>query len=180
MVDNQTPSPPDIPDAALKQKKSSSISTVWIIPVIAVLIGGWLVFQNATEEKAFAEVTFESASGLEAGKTAVKLRNIKIGTVKEVKFSKNLTSAIVVIEFKGISQESVTDSTRFWVVRPRIGIGGVSGLDTLLSGAYIEVDPGDGGEPATRFVGLEEPDIYQRGNPGTRYILSSNKLGSLS
>ena len=180
MADNQTPSIPDIPDAALKQKKSSSISTVWVIPIVAAVIGGWLVFQNVTEEKAIAEVTFENAAGLEAGKTVVKFRNIKIGEVVDVKFSKDLTSVIVVLEFKGISQENVNDSTRFWVVRPRVGIGGVSGLDTLLSGAYIEVDPGDGGKPATKFVGLEEPDIYQRGNPGTRYILSSNELGSLS
>ena len=180
MADNQTPSMPDIPDAALKQKKSSSISAVWVIPIIAALIGGWLVFKNATEEKATIEVTFESASGLEAGKTVVKLRNVKIGMVKDVNFSKDLTNVVVVMEFKGISQESVTDTTRFWVVRPRVGIGGVSGLDTLLSGAYIEVDPGEGGKPATKFTGLEEPDIYQRGNPGTRYILSSNELGSLS
>ena len=180
MADNQTPSMPDIPDAALKQKKSSSISAVWVIPIIAALIGAWLVFQNATEEKATIEVTFESASGLEAGKTVVKLRNIKIGEVKDVKFSDDLTNVVVVMEFKGIPQERFTDATRFWVVRPRVGIGGVSGLDTLLSGAYIEVDPGDGGEPATHFTGLEQPDIYQRGNPGTRYTLSSTELGSLS
>ncbi len=180
MADDQTPSMPDIPDAALKQKKSSRISTVWVIPIIAALIGGWLVFQNVTGEKAAIEVTFESASGLEAGKTVVKLRNIKVGMVKNVRFSNDLTNVVVLLEFKGISQERLTDSTRFWVIRPRVGIGGVSGLDTLISGAYIEIDPGDGGEPATRFTGLEQPDIYQRGNPGTRYILSSNKLGSLS
>lgn len=180
MVDNQNPSMPDIPNAALKQKKSSSISVVWIIPIIAAVIGGWLVFQKATETKAVAEVTFESASGLEAGKTVVKLRNIKIGEVKDVKFSDDLASVIVVMEFEGVAQEQITDVTRFWVVRPRIGIGGVSGLDTLLSGAYIEVDPGDGGVPATHFTGLEEPEIYQLGNPGTKYVLRSNKLGSLA
>jgi paraquat-inducible protein B len=180
MADNQNPSTSDIPDAALKQKKSSGISAVWIIPIVALIIGAWLVFQNATEEKATVEVTFESASGLEAGKTVVKLRNIKVGMVKDVRFSRDLTSVVVVMEFKGIAQERFTDTTRFWVVRPRIGIGGVSGLDTLLSGAYIEIDPGEGGVPVTRFDGLEEPDIYQRGNPGTRYILSSNELGSLS
>jgi len=180
MADKQSPSIPDIPDAALKQKKSSKVSAVWIIPVIALLVGAWLVFKNVTEEKATIEVTFQSASGLEAGKTVVKLRNIKIGIVKDVKFSNDLTNVVVVLEFKGISQERLTDTTRFWVVRPRVGIGGVSGLDTLLSGAYIEIDPGDGGTPAIKFTGLEEPDIYQRGNPGARYILSSAKLGSLS
>jgi paraquat-inducible protein B len=169
----------ELPEANTKEK-SSRISAVWIIPIIAALIGGWLVFQNATEEKAVIEVTFENAAGLEAGKTVVKLRNIKIGEVKDVKFSDDLTSVVVVLEFKGVAQEKFKDTTRFWVVRPRVGIGGGSGLDTLLSGAYIEVDPGDGGEPTKEFIGLEEPDIYQRGNPGTRYTLRSNELGSLS
>lgn len=179
MADNETQSTSEIPQAELKQK-SSGISAVWVIPIIAALIGGWMVFQNATEEKAVAEVTFKSASGLEAGKTIVKLRNIKVGEVKDVKFSDDLSEVVVVMQFKGVQQERLTDTTRFWVVKPRVGIGGVSGLDTLLSGAYIEIDPGEGGQPATKFTGMEEPDVYQRGNPGTRYILSTSELGSLS
>jgi paraquat-inducible protein B len=169
----------DLPEANTKEK-SSGISAVWVIPIIAALIGGWLVFQNAMEEKAVVEVTFQSASGLEAGKTVVKLRNIKIGEVKDVRFSRDLTSVVAVLEFKGVAQEQFKDTTRFWVVRPRIGVGGVSGLDTLVSGAYIEIDPGEGGQTTSEYTGLEEPDVYQRGNPGTRYILSSDTLGSLS
>ena len=169
----------DIPEAKTKEK-SGSISAVWVIPIIAALIGAWLVFQSATEEKISVEVTFKSASGLEAGKSSVKLLNIKIGSVTDIKFSNDLSSVVVTLELEGIEQDSITDKTRFWVVRPRVGAGGVSGLDTLLSGAYIEVDPGDGGEPVTQFTGLEEPDIHQRGNLGTRYILRSGALGSLS
>jgi len=169
----------EIPEANTKEK-SSSISAVWIIPIIAALIGAWLVFQSATEEKTSVEVTFNSASGLEAGKSSVKLLNIKIGNVTDIKFSNDLSSVIVTLELEGIDQNSITDKTRFWVVRPRVGAGGVSGLDTLLSGAYIEMDPGDGGKPVTKFTGLEEPDIHQRGNSGTRYLLRSANLGSLS
>jgi paraquat-inducible protein B len=179
MADNETELTSEIPDAELK-KKSSGISAVWVIPIIAALIGGWLVFQNATEEKAIAEVTFKSASGLEAGKTIVKLRNIKVGEVKDVKFSDDLSEVVVVMEFEGVQQDRLTDTTRFWVVKPRVGLEGVSGLETLLSGAYIEVDPGEGGQPTTQFTGLEEPDIYQLGNPGTRYTLITNELGSIS
>jgi len=169
----------DIPEANTKEK-SSSISAVWVIPIIAALIGGWLVFQSAAEEKVSVEVTFDSASGLEVGKSSVKLLDIKIGSVTEVKFSNDLSSVIVTMELEGIDQNSITDKTRFWVVRPRVGATGVSGLDTLLSGAYIEMDPGDGGVPATKFTGLEEPDIHQRGSRGTRYLLRSADLGSLS
>jgi paraquat-inducible protein B len=169
----------DIPEANTKEK-SSVISAVWVIPIIAALIGAWLVFQSATEEKAEIEITFESASGLDAGKTIVKLRDIKIGAVTDIKFSNNLTNVVVTVELEGIEKESITDKTRFWVVKPRIGVEGVSGLDTLMSGAYIEMDPGKGGVPTTHFTGLEEPDIHLRGNPGTRYLLRATDLGSLS
>lgn len=169
----------DIPEANTKEK-SSSISAVWVIPFIAALIGGWLVFQSATEEKTIVEVTFKSASGLETGKSSVKLLNIKVGGVTDIKFADDLSSVVVTLELEGIDQNSITDKTRFWVVRPRVGAGGVSGLDTLLSGAYIDMDPGDGGKPVTKFTGLEEPDIHQRGNRGTRYLLKSTSLGSLS
>ena len=179
MTDEETSPAPDIP-AATTKVKSRRISVVWVIPVIAALIGAWLVFGSATEKKAFAEITFENASGLEAKKTAVKLRNVKIGTVKDVRFSSDLSKVVVRIELTGIEQKRLTDTTRFWVVKPRVGIGGISGLDTLLSGAYIEMDPGSGGEAATTFAGLEEPQNYQLGNPGTTYVLTSQKLGSLS
>ena len=179
MATDETHSVPEIPDSDTKSK-SSGISVVWVIPIIAALIGGWLVFESATEEKAIAEITFKDAAGLEAGKTVVKLRNVKVGGVKHVRFSDDLSSVVVTIELAGVKQKLVTDSTRFWVVKPRIGIGGVSGLDTLLSGAYVEVDPGVGGKPATRFTGLEEPQNYQLGNPGTTYVLNTEKLGSLS
>jgi len=157
--------------------KSNSISPIWVIPIIALLIGAWLVFQSST---IFVEVTFKSAAGLEAGKTLVKLRNVKIGKLTEVRFAEDLSEVIVVMELTGISSDILTDSTRFWVVKPRVGVEGVSGLDTLLSGAYIEIDPGEGGSPMQKFKGLEEPHLYQLGNPGTKYILNSNKLGSLS
>lgn len=185
MTDKQksTAASHEIPKAIPKvetRRDSISISSIWIIPIIAVLIGGWMVFKSAAKENVFVEVSFKSASGLEAGKTAVKLRNVKVGELTEVKFSEDLSQVIVVMELTGISVERLTDTTNFWVVRPRVGVEGVSGLDTLLSGAFIEIDPGEGGVAQTKFEGLEEPQIYQLGNPGTTYILKSKKLGSLN
>ncbi len=171
--------PPEIPEAS-EEPAGKRISAVWIIPLVAALIGGWLVFKNATQEKTVAQIEFRDAAGLEAGKTVVKLRNIKIGKVTHVSYTSDLSRVVVSVELTGIDQERLTDSTRFWVVRPRIGIGGVSGLDTLLSGAYIEMDPGPGGKPTTHFLGLEEPENYQLGNPGTTYVLNARELGSLS
>ncbi|MEW5009723.1 MAG: MlaD family protein [Cycloclasticus sp.] len=169
----------DIPKANI-QEKNRTISAVWVIPLIAALIGAWLVFKSATEEVATVEVSFKSASGLEVGKSSVKLLDINVGTVRDIQFSNDLTSVVVTLELKGIDKKSITNKTRFWVVRPRVGADGVSGLETLLSGAYIEIDPGDGGEIANQFKGLEAPDIRQRSNLGTRYILRSKALGSLA
>jgi len=169
----------EIPKAKLKTRENF-ISPVWVIPIVAALMGGWLVFKGAIEKNVFVEVTFKSAAGLEAGKTPVKLRNVKVGELTEVKFSEDLSEVIVVMELTGVSKERLTDTTQFWVVKPRVGVEGVSGLDTLLSGAFIELDPGDGGVPVKKFTGLESPQLYQLGNPGTKYLLKSDKLGSLN
>ncbi len=179
MTDQPTQSGAEVATANVNQK-SKGFSAVWIIPVVAALVGGWMVFQTLLENKPVATVTFKNAAGIEAGKTVVKFHDIVIGKVTDVKFNKGLGDISVVMEFgNDIKAGDIRDTSRFWVVKPRIGLGGVSGLDTLLSGAYIEADPGKGGQPATRFIGLEEPGIYQLGNPGSTYILQAKRLGSL-
>ncbi|MDT8281375.1 MAG: MlaD family protein [Gammaproteobacteria bacterium] len=178
MIDKTAQSSAEMPEADVKHK-SSRFSAIWIIPVVAAVIGGWMVFQSALEGKVIVEVEFKNASSIEAGKTLVKLRDIVLGKVTKVEYNKDLSGIKATLEFKGIKSDRFTDSMRFWVVKPRIGVGGISGLDTILSGAYIEVDPGEGGKPTSRYVALEEPGIYQLGNPGTSYILKTDKLGSL-
>jgi paraquat-inducible protein B len=179
MTDQPTQPGAEVATANVKQK-SKGFSAVWVIPIVAALVGGWMVFQTLLEEKPVATVTFQNAAGIEAGKTVVKFHDIVIGKVTHINFTKGMGDVEIVMEFENnIEVEDIRDTTRFWVVKPRIGLGGVSGLDTLLSGAYIEADPGEGGKPATRFVGLEEPGIYQLGNPGSTYTLRAKKLGSL-
>ncbi|MGB5326736.1 MAG: MlaD family protein [Gammaproteobacteria bacterium] len=179
MTDETTRSTAEIATADVK-RKSKGISVVWVIPVIAALIGGWMVFQNLLEEKPVVTVTFKNAAGLVAGKTLVKYRDIVVGKVTEMKFTKGLGEIEVVLQFDDVDAKEITAKTRFWVVKPRVGLGGVAGLDTLLSGAYIEVDPSLEGGPATTFTGLEEPGLHQLGNPGTRYNLQAYRLGSVS
>ena len=174
MTDTPTQPAARISTADVKHK-SKGFSAIWVIPIVAAVIGGWMVFQNLLQEKPVIEVTFENAAGIQAGKTLVKLRDITIGKVTKVEFTKDLGTIRVTLEFEGIKTDHIKDSTRFWVVKPRIGIGGVSGLNTLLSGAYIEADPGEGGKPATKFVGMEEPGNYQLGNPGTSYTLKASQ-----
>jgi len=126
MTDTPTQPAARISTANVKHK-SKRFSGIWIIPIVAAVIGGWMVFQNLLEEKPVVEVTFKNAAGIQAGKTLVKLRDITIGKVTNVEFTKDLGTIQVTLEFEGISTDHIKDSTRFWVVKPRIGIGGVSG-----------------------------------------------------
>jgi paraquat-inducible protein B len=164
------------------KKKSSGFNPVWVIPIVALLVGGYMVFKNALKDNTRIVVTFKDASGVEAGKTVVKLRDIVIGKVKTVEVAEDLAKITVTMDFPSVPAERFTEKTRFWIVKPRIGLGGVSGLETLLSGAYIEVDPGQikPGKPVKEFVGMEQPQIYQLGDPGTHYVLKAQSLGSLS
>ena len=180
MTEQPTQSDSAIATADVKHK-SKGFSAIWAVPIIAAVIGGWMVFQNLLQEKPVVEVTFKNAAGIQAGTTLVKLRDITIGKVIKVEFAKDLGLVEVTLEFEGIESSHISEKTRFWIVKPRIGVGGVSGLDTLLSGAYIDADPpAEVGTPGTKFVGLEEPGNYQSGNPGTSYTLKSTELGSLN
>ena len=175
---NLEPDLEDLPPAQVQTKKQ--ISIVWLIPIVAVLIGGWLAYKGLSEKGPMVAITFESAEGLEAGKTLVKYKDVKIGQVETIRFNADLTRVIVKAELVKEAGPFLTENTRFWVVRPRVTASGVSGLGTLFSGAYIEMDPGNKeGQPARRFKGLEIPPIVTTGVPGREFLLRANSLGSL-
>ncbi len=121
---------------------------------------------------------FDNAEGLEAGKTLVKYRNVEVGLVDEVRLSDDLSHIVVTASLDKTMEPHMKEGTRFWIVRPRVGFGGVSGLGTLLSGAYVEFDPGDG-QPAVDFVGLAEPPPITSQVPGTEFVLRTDRLGSI-
>ena len=174
---NHEPDLSDFPQADVQTKKQ--ISIVWLIPIVAVLIGGWLAYKGLSEKGPMVRITFESAEGLEAGKTLVKYKDVKIGEVESIRFNADLSQVIVRAELVKEATPFLTENTRFWVVRPRVTASGVSGLGTLFSGAYIEMDPGMEGESARRFKGLEIPPIVTSGVPGREFLLRASTLGSL-
>ncbi|MBT8363488.1 MAG: MCE family protein [Deltaproteobacteria bacterium] len=174
---NLEPDLSDLPQADVKGKKQ--ISIVWLIPIVAVLIGGWLAYKGLSERGPMVSITFESAEGLEAGKTLLKYKDVKIGQVESIRFNADLSRVIVKAELVKEAAPFLTEKARFWVVRPRVTASGVSGLGTLFSGAYIEMDPGMEGEPVRRFEGLEIPPIVTTGVPGREFMLQANSLGSL-
>ncbi|MDH4360793.1 MAG: MlaD family protein, partial [Nitrospirota bacterium] len=160
-------------------QKKRGLSIVWIIPVVAAIIGGWLIYKTISEKGPTVTMTFEDGSGLEAGKTKIKYKSIDIGTVKSVHISLDLSRVVVTAEFNRMAEPHLTENTRFWVVRPRIGLGGISGLETLVSGAFIAMDPRPGASAQT-FTGLEKPPGVTREDEGAQFRLRAENLGSSS
>lgn len=168
----------DIPSAVAKTKRKSSPQLIWLIPIVAVLIGGWLAVKTILEKGPTITITFKTAEGLEAGKTKIKYKNIDIGEVKTVGFSKDLEHVVVTAEMnKGVAPHLVED-VRFWIVKPRISGGQVSGIGTLFSGSYIGMDRGKSSTSREEFEGLEvEPSITGE-IPGRQFVLHGKNLGS--
>jgi paraquat-inducible protein B len=174
---NLEPDLSDLPQADVQSKKQ--ISIVWLIPIVAVLIGGWLAYKGLSEKGPMVTISFESAEGLEAGKTKLKYKDVEVGKVETIRFNADLSRVLVTAELVKEATPFLTENTRFWVVRPRVTASGVSGLGTLFSGAYIGMDPGREGEPARRFEGLEIPPVVTTGMPGHVFLLRAIALGSL-
>ena len=148
-----------IPQAVERKAAPRSLQLVWIVPVVAALVGGWLAFKAVWDKGPTITIQFKSGEGIEANKTRIKHKAVDIGTVRSVQLSGDLKAVVVTAEIaRAAADNFLVDDTRFWVVRPRIAGGQVSGLGTLLEGSYIGSDPGKKAETARRaFVGLELP-----------------------
>lgn len=154
------------------------ISLIWVVPVVAALIAGWLGYTTLSERGPTITIKFRAAGSLEAGKTRIKHKDVEMGVVDSITLAPDLSYIAVAASMRKEAAPFMNDGTRFWVVRPRIGAGGISGLETLVSGAYIEMDPGKGAATQT-FDGLENPPAVTADVPGTAFILHAAKGGSL-
>jgi len=159
--------------------KGKTVSMVWIIPLIAAMIGGWLIYKSISEKGPVISITFNNAEGLEAGKTKIKYKNVVIGQVKSIKLDPGLGNVVITAEMDKDTTSYLTENTRFWVVRARLRAGHVSGLGTLFAGAYIAIDPAFNGPPSTSFTGLEIPPVVTMNKAGRHLTLKAEKLGSL-
>lgn len=172
------PSPDELPQPEVRKSKLG-FSLIWLVPIVAALVGISLLVSHALSAGPQITVTFLTAEGIEAGKTQVKYKNVVIGKVTTMRLSRDRTHISVVIDLEKDAKAFATKGTRYWVVRPRIGASGVSGIDTLLSGAFIGADAGDSEEDQADFTGLETPPAVTHGAPGRRFVLHSTDLGSL-
>jgi paraquat-inducible protein B len=160
-------------------RRRRGISLVWILPLVAAAIGAALLVRSLTADGPRIRITFLTASGLEAGKTPVKYKDVTIGSVRSVELSEDHSHIVATVGLVRSAASLANASTRFWVVRPRIGIAGVSGVDTLLSGAYIGVDTSTSKEERKDFTGLEVPPSVINGMAGRTFLLRADNLGSL-
>lgn len=168
----------DLPEPQEKKSRWKPL-LIWLIPLIALLIALSLAVKALLSHGPTIDVSFRTAEGLVAGKTTVRYKQVDIGVVRQIDLSDDRSHVIARIDLrKGASNFAAKDS-RFWVVRPRIGTGGVSGIDTLLSGSYIEVDGGKSEEDKFEFTGLEVPPVISSDVPGKVFFLNADDLGSL-
>ncbi len=155
------------------------ISKVWFIPLVALVIGSWMVYQNWANQGPIITIYFETAEGLDIDTTKIKLRDITIGKVVDLKLNERLDGIEIKARLQKNTEELLKIDTEFWVVKPRIGNGGVTGLSTLLSGSYIELSPGVDEETKYEFVGLESPPVTPLGTPGLHVTLDSDNQSGL-
>lgn len=151
---------------------------VWIVPVVAAAIVIWLAIRTLVDRGPLITITFSEAEGLQAGETKIRHKDVDLGTVESVHLTPDLSHVLVQARMRRSVAEHLTADTRFWIVRPRVSFGGISGLLTIVSGSYIEMLPGTG-EPQRNFVGLDEPPALRPDTPGRSFTLRTPDLGSL-
>lgn len=161
--------------------RKSRISWVWLIPIVAALIAGFLAWRTLREQGSQITISFHSADGLTAGQTKVRFKAVELGQVETVRLTNDLANVLVTVRMRREADAYLTENARFWVVRPRLSSGSLAGIETLVSGAYIEMDPGErGNDKKYEFTGLETPPAVRSGEPGTTYKLTTERLGSLA
>src|SRR5512141_2469235 len=151
--------PAGIPEAVVQPRRKLPTVLVWLIPIVALLFAAWALVTTLRERGPTITVTFKSGEGIEARKTKIKYKNVDIGEVRTVSLSDDRQSVIVTAAMTRDADNLLVEDTRFWVVRPRVSAGSVTGLSTLLVGSHIGLDAGKSDNKARSFVGLEQPPI---------------------
>jgi paraquat-inducible protein B len=167
----------DLPQAKIAEQ--TRISIIWIVPLIAAIAAGWLVFKNVRAAGPVITIRFNDGDGLQANQTVLKYRGVRIGEVQSVRLAKDAAHVEVEARLTASAKNLARDKSVFWIVRPEVGAGGLSGLETIVSGPYIQVQPGDGGEQK-HFIGAEDPPILNQSKSGLEIILKTPQINTLS
>ena len=166
----------ELPQAMPVAPKRSRLSIVWIIPVLAVLVGIGIAVQRIRSEGPTITIVFKAAEGIEAGKTFIKYKDVIIGQVKTVQFTEDYANVEVTAKVSKRAAGLMVDDAQFWVVRPTISLSGISGLNTLLSGNYIGFQAGTSDVERSEFIGLDKAP-FVAGQLGREFTLKAEDLG---
>src|SRR5271157_312783 len=169
----------NIPEATTVPKRRMSFSAAWIIPVVAAIVATGIAVQQILSKGPTITIVFKEAQGIEEGKTFVKYKDVKIGQVTKVRLTKDFTQVALTASINKSAAGLIVEDTKFWIEQPRVGPGGISGLGTLMSGNYIGVEAGKSTKAQREFIGLEKPPAVSIDEPGRRFILETDNLGSL-
>ncbi len=157
------------------------LSIIWAIPLVTAVLGAWLVWTTLEDRGPLVTISFQTAEGLVANQSKVRHKDVEMGVVERIALAPKLNGVLVTVRMNKEATPLLTDKTRFWVVKPRFFAGSVSGLETILSGAYIELRPSpEAGTAQREFTGLENPPVLQADVPGTEYRLKAARIGSIS
>lgn len=169
----------DLPKA--KTRPASNWSAIWVLPLIALMIGGWLGWRAYNETGIEVQVRFESGEGIQANKTEVVYKGMPVGKVKSLTLDDEgkTRGVIATIEMNKDVEHYLKTSTRFWLVKPSVTLAGITGLETLVSGNYVAISPGEG-EPSRKFTALTKEPPLSDSKPGLHLTIKADRLGSLN
>jgi paraquat-inducible protein B len=176
---SNSPDHTEIPEAIVERRRRRSSQLIWIVPIIAALIGISLAVKSYMERGPVITITFKNGEGIEAGKTRIKYKEVQIGEVKSIKIAGDRSHVVVTAEIKKEAEDLLVEDTRFWVVSARISGNSVSGLSTLMEGPYIGVDAGLSKGHKYEFSGLDRPPVVNLEAPGSQFVLHASDIGSL-
>lgn len=177
---SREPIPGQRPDDAREARvRHRRFSMIWLIPIVAALVTGYLGWRTFSDRGPLITVSFGNADGLTAGQTPVRYKSVQVGTVESIHLTGDLRRVETRIRMDRMVGGHINEHSRFWVVRPRFSGASVSGLETIVSGSYIEFDPGEPGAEQRRFTGLENPPGRRSDEPGRDFVLRAQRLGSI-
>lgn len=162
----------------IESLKRVHFNSIWLVPLVAIMVASWMLYQNWASQGPIITLIASNAEGLEAGQTKLKARNVDVGRVIDIRLSSDYNKAVIKVRMNQDTKEMLRKDAKFWVVKPRIGKEGVSGLGTLLSGAYIDMSPGEQSEESTEFTLLSQPPLSTT-KEGIRILLHSTDSAKL-
>lgn len=172
-------SEPPAEEPRARVTRGRRLSLVWVIPIIAVAVVIGIGWRALALRGPAITIIFDAGEGIQSGQTRIRRKDVDLGTVESIKLTPDLSRVMVRAQMLRVAAPYLNDHTQFWIVRPRVSAEGISGLATLVSGVFIEMNPG-AGTPKREFTGLEAPPILHPDVPGRSFILHASQLSSLN